>query len=218
MMTMKNDEKSEEELTCRFKIDIRNLTNFEFRAWKVSKIYTFMGCFWPKYTKCDAKSEGKLTWGLEDDKRLWAVERKVSKLGLSLGPFIQSRKYMCLKFTGEFCVIAMKNDAKLQKGINLSVQDWHEEFDEFWLEGSKISKMFTLMGCFWPKYIMFELKKHTEVMFDGTEYWCKIWRKSNLCFQKWYDEFSKFSPQQVRKSKNWDFDVILLFKVENVWA
>ena len=28
-MTMKNDVKFEEELTCRFKIDIRNLTNFD---------------------------------------------------------------------------------------------------------------------------------------------------------------------------------------------
>ena len=28
-MTLRNDEKSEEELTCRFKIDIRNLMNFD---------------------------------------------------------------------------------------------------------------------------------------------------------------------------------------------
>ena len=28
-MTLKNDEISEEELTCRFKIDIRNFTNFD---------------------------------------------------------------------------------------------------------------------------------------------------------------------------------------------
>ena len=28
-MTMKTDTKIEEELTCRFKIDIRNLTNFD---------------------------------------------------------------------------------------------------------------------------------------------------------------------------------------------
>ena len=28
-MTLKNDEKSKEELTCRFTIDIRNLTNFD---------------------------------------------------------------------------------------------------------------------------------------------------------------------------------------------
>ena len=31
---MKNDEKFEEELTCHFKIDIRNLTNFESNTWK----------------------------------------------------------------------------------------------------------------------------------------------------------------------------------------
>ena len=28
-MTMNNDAKCEEEMTCRFKIDMRNLTNFE---------------------------------------------------------------------------------------------------------------------------------------------------------------------------------------------
>ena len=48
---------------------------------------------------------------------------------------------------------------KIWRGIDLSVQNWHEEFDEFWPEHSKISKICTLMGCFWPKYIMFELKK-----------------------------------------------------------
>ena len=48
-MTLKSDEKSEEELTCRFKIDIRNLTNFKPKHLKISKIYTLMGCFLPKY-------------------------------------------------------------------------------------------------------------------------------------------------------------------------
>ena len=36
-MTLKNDEKSEEELTCRFKIDIRNLTNFDLGTQKSQK-------------------------------------------------------------------------------------------------------------------------------------------------------------------------------------
>ena len=40
-MTLKNDEKSEEELN--FKHGIQNLTNFE------TKIYTLMGWFWPEY-------------------------------------------------------------------------------------------------------------------------------------------------------------------------
>ena len=55
--------------------------------------------------------------------------------------------------------MAMTNDAKFEEETDLPVQNWHEEFDEFWPEHSKISKIYTLMGCFWPKYIMFELKK-----------------------------------------------------------
>ena len=44
-------------------------------------------------------------------------QTKISKLGLSLGPFFQSRKYMSLKLTGEFCVMTMKNDAKFEKKL-----------------------------------------------------------------------------------------------------
>ena len=98
------------------------------------------------------------------------------------------------------------------RGIDLSVQNWHEEFDKFWPEHLKISKICTLMGCFWPKYIMFELKKYRGVMFDGTEYWCEIWRKTDLYFQKWHEEFGKCSPEHIRKSKNWDFNGILLIQ------
>ena len=29
-------------------------------------------------------------------------------------------------------------------------------------------------------------------------------KKTNLCFQKLHEEFSKFSPEHVQKSKNWD--------------
>ena len=36
-MTMKNDEKSEEELTCRFKIDIGYLSNFDQSTGKSQK-------------------------------------------------------------------------------------------------------------------------------------------------------------------------------------
>ena len=53
-MTLKTDGKSEEELTCRLKIDIRNLMNFDLRT-QVSKIYTLMGCFWPEYIMFDLK-------------------------------------------------------------------------------------------------------------------------------------------------------------------
>ena len=38
--------------------------------------------------------------------------RKFSKLGLSLDPFIQSRKFMSLKLKGELHVMTMKNNPK----------------------------------------------------------------------------------------------------------
>ena len=37
VMTMKNDAKIEEELTCQFKIDMRNLTNFDSSTQKSNK-------------------------------------------------------------------------------------------------------------------------------------------------------------------------------------
>ena len=46
-MTLKRDAKFGEELTCRFKIDMRNLTNFDPEHSKVSKIGTLMGSFGP---------------------------------------------------------------------------------------------------------------------------------------------------------------------------
>ena len=38
-------------------------------------------------------------------------------------------------------------------------------------------------------------------MFDGIEDWCKIWRKTDLHFQKWHEEFHKFSPEHLKVSK-----------------
>ena len=64
----------------------------------------------------------------------------------------------------------------------MSVQNRHEEFDDFWSKHSKISKLSTLMSCFWPNYIMSELKKYREVMYDSTEDWCKTWRLKNSDF------------------------------------
>ena len=65
----------------------------------------------------------------------------------------------------------------------------------------KSIKIHTLMGLFWTKYIMFELKKYRGVMFHDTEKWCKIWRKTDLWFGKWHEEFGKFSPEHLKVSK-----------------
>ena len=56
-------------------------------------------------------------------------------------------------------------------------------------------------GIFWTKYIMTELKKFRGVTFHESEEWCKIWRKTNLWFEKWRKEFGKFLPEHSNVSK-----------------
>ena len=77
-------------------------------------------------------------------------------------------------------------------------------------------KICTLVGSYWAKYILFELKKYRGVIFYDTEEWCKIWRKTDVWFGKW-QEYGKFSPEHLKISKLWLW-WDLLSKVENVWA
>ena len=72
----------------------------------------------------DAKFEEKLTCGLENNMRNLANFQKYAKL-------------------------MMQNLKR-----NWLVQNWPKEFNKFWPEHSDFSKICTLMGCFWPKYIM----------------------------------------------------------------
>ena len=61
-------------------------------------------------------------------------------------------------FTGEFVSWKwrMMQNLKTKWLVSLKLT-WG--FDEFWPEHSKKSKICTLMGYFWPKYIIFELEK-----------------------------------------------------------
>ena len=93
---------------------------------------------------------------------------------------------------------------KIWWGINLLFQNWHEEFGKYWPEHSRVPKMLTLMGSFWTKYTLFELKKYTGVIFHGNEKWCKILRKTDLWFEKWHEKFGKFSPIQ-RSYMSWQW-------------
>ena len=72
------------------------------------------------------------------------------------------------------------------------------KFDRFWLEQWKVSKIYALMDGFWPKYIMFELRKYRKVMLDGTQDWYKVWRKTDLCFRKWHEKCCTFSPEHLK--------------------
>ena len=147
---------------------------------KVSKMCTFVGSFPAKYITFHLKSAEELSFMTlkshakfqekhEEFGKFSPHHSKVSKLGLLRGTFIQSRNCMSIKFTGELCVMIMKNDEKFEKELTCQIKNWHEEFNRLWHESLKVSKICILMGYFWPKYIMFELRKYKGVMFDDTQ-------------------------------------------------
>ena len=82
----------------------------------------------------------------------------------------------------------------------MSFQNWLKEFDKFWPEHSKVSKIFTLMASFWAKYILFEPRKYRGATFHDNEDWCKIWKKSDLLLGKSHEQFCKFSPEHPKVS------------------
>ena len=112
--------------------------------------------------ECDAKLEEKLTCVSENDMRnlenLYQSIRKSQNETLMTSFCLKLKLYELKNYRG-----VMRHDneewCKNWIGIDLSVQNWHEEFDKSWPEHLKFSKICTLMGCFWPKYIMAEPKK-----------------------------------------------------------
>ena len=135
----------------------------------------------------------------------WGISRILTQ---ALG----SLKYFCfnvLLFSKVYIVWAKKaiifheteEGYKIWRGINFSFQNWYKEFDKFWPEHLKVSKVFTLMGSFWVKYILFELKKYRGVIFHETEEGYKIWRGIDLSFQNWHKEFYKFWLEHSKVSR-----------------
>ena len=75
-----------------------------------------------------------------------------------------------------------------------------QKFDDFWPEPSKVAKICILIGSYFAKYLMFDLKNYRGVIFHDTEGWFKIWRKTDLWFGKSHQEYGKFSPEYLKVS------------------
>ena len=61
-------------------------------------------------------------------------------------------------------------------------------------------KICTFNGSYCAKYLMFNLKKYRGVISHDTEEWRRIWRKTDLWFGKWHEEYGKFSPEHLKVS------------------
>ena len=63
----------------------------------------------------------------------------------------------------------------------------------------------------WKVYYVWA-KNVQRGMCHNIEEWCKICRRTDLCFEKWQEEFGEFWPS-TRKSQNMHFNGLLLTKV-----
>ena len=139
-------------------------------------------------------------WHKEFDK-FWPVHSEVSKISTLIGSF--RAKYILFELKKYRGVMFHETEEgyKIWRGIDLLFENWRKEFDKFWPEHSKLSKIFTLMGSSWAKYILFEPKKYIGSIFHETEEWCKIWKKTDFLLGKWHQEFSKFLLEHLKVSK-----------------
>ena len=75
---------------------------------------------------------------------------------------------------------------------------WHEEYDTF----SRALKTEILIGSFNPNLKKYELKIHRGVICHDNEELHKIWRRTDLSFQSWHDEFNEFWSEHLKVPKN----------------
>ena len=115
-----------------------------------------------------------------------------------MGSFNSKKEKYDLKIHREVMCHDNEEKCKIWRGIDLQFQNWHEEFDEFWLEHLKVSKI--LMYSFWAKkecrrIILLALKMYRGIIFHKTEKGYKICRGMDLSFQNWHKKFYEFWPE-----------------------
>ena len=126
--------------------------------------------------KSDAKFEWKPTCCLENDMRNLAnFHQSTRKCQNWNFDGIQSRKFMTLKFTEGLCVMTMKNDTKIEKGLTCRFKIDMRNSTNFDTSTRKCKNwLCVLIGSLWPKHILFELQKYRGVIFYDTEEICKF--------------------------------------------
>ena len=119
-----------------------------------------------------------------------STHSEVSKIFTLMGSFWAKHIFFELKKYSGVIFHQTEEGYKIWRGIDLSFQNWHKEFDKFWPEYSEVPKKFTLMGSFWEKYILFELKKyrsylswHWRMIQNLKENWLVVWKMASGVLQ-----------------------------------
>ena len=167
----------------------------------------------------DAKFEEQLTCCFKLNREFdefWPEHLKVSKIFTLIHSFGAKYMFWAKKYRG---VIFHDTEEwyKIWRGIDLSFQSWHGKFDEFWPKHFKVSKIFPLMGSFWAKYILFELKNTEELSFMTLKSDTKLGEESTCCFKIDMRNLTNFDPEHLKVSKIFPFNGLFLSKVYIVW-
>ena len=136
-------------------------------------------------------------------------------MGLWWGPFTQSRKCMSLNFTGWFCIMIMKNDAKFEEDLTCQFKIDIRNLTNFDLSTQNLKYLHFNTLFLTKVYNVWAKKKYREVTFDGTEHWCKIWRKIDLCFIKIFIcrlKNSDFILESIMTEVNWKQNFLIYFE------
>ena len=84
-----------------------------YNVWSKKVLKSYISWHW-RVMQNLRKTDSEFGKWLEEFDKFSPEHTKFWKMGLSLDPFIQSRKCMSLKLKGELCVMTMKNDAKFE--------------------------------------------------------------------------------------------------------
>ena len=107
----------------------------------------------------DPKFEGKMNCPFKNDMMNLANFHQIIFVSLKIVTLMRSFYLKYKMYELKIYRGVLRHDSeewcKIQRGIDVSVQNW-QEFDKFCPDHSKISKTCTLMGFFWTKYVMFE--------------------------------------------------------------
>ena len=132
--------------------------------------------------------------------KFWPEHLKVSKIFTLICSFwakyilFEVKKYRGVIF------MTLKSDTKFGKESTCGLKIDIRSLTTFDLSTRKSQKC-SLRCAPFEQVIFSELEKYRRAIFHGTEDWCKIWRKTELQFGKWHEEFDKFSPEHLKVSK-----------------
>ena len=141
---------------------------------KFHQICTLIGSFRWKYIKFQLRKYGEvISHDIEDwCKKNWFVFSKMTRIrwiliwalkSLQNLHFHSSLLWKVYNLWPKKCRWVISHDTeescKIWRKTGLWFGKWYEEFSKFSPEHLKLSKIYTLMSCFWPKYKMFGLKK-----------------------------------------------------------